>query len=55
MEGAFPPQNLQKDPCATFIRTGDILLEVRNRKEGCCAWSLMATTGRILALSLVLL
>jgi hypothetical protein len=55
MEIAFPPWNLQKDPCATFVRTGGVLLEVRNWKEGCCAWSLMAATSRILALSLVLL
>jgi hypothetical protein len=48
----IPPQNLQKDPCATFVRTDDVLLEVRNRKEGCCAWSLVPTTSCTLALKL---
>jgi hypothetical protein len=52
MESTFPSQNLRKDPGATFIRTDSILLEVRNQKEGCCAWSLIATTSRILALKL---
>jgi hypothetical protein len=32
-----------------------ILLEVHNQKEGCCAWSLVATTSRVLTLRLVLL
>jgi hypothetical protein len=34
---AFPPQNLQKYPYVTFVRTDGVLLDVRNRKEGCCA------------------
>jgi hypothetical protein len=29
-----------------------VLLEVYNQKEGCCAWSLIATTCHILALKL---
>jgi hypothetical protein len=48
----FPPQNLQKDSCAAFFGTDGVLLEVRNRKGECCAWSLIATTSRILALKL---
>jgi hypothetical protein len=55
MEGTSPPQNLQKYPCAIFIGTDGVLLEVHNQKEGCCAWSLMATASQILALSLLLL
>jgi hypothetical protein len=50
MESAFASQNLQKDPCATFVRTDGVLLEVRNQKEGCYPWSLVATTSHILAL-----
>jgi hypothetical protein len=46
---------LAKDPCASFVGTDDVLFEVLNRKEGCYAWSLFATTSRILALSLTLL
>jgi hypothetical protein len=52
MESAILPQNLWKDPCATFIGTDGVLLEVRNRKEGCCPWSLVATTSHILTLKL---
>jgi hypothetical protein len=52
MESASPPQKFQKDPCATFIRTDGVLLEVRNRKVECCIWSLVATTSHILALKL---
>jgi hypothetical protein len=48
----FPPHNLQKDPCATFCETDDVLLEVHNWKGECCAWSLVATTSHILALKL---
>jgi hypothetical protein len=55
MGSAFPPQNLQKYPGATFIETDGVLLDVRNWKEGYCTWSLVATTSRISALSLVLL
>jgi hypothetical protein len=55
MEIAYPSWNLQKDPSATFIGTDGILLEVRNQKEGCCAWSLVAPTSHIVALRLVLL
>jgi hypothetical protein len=52
MEGASPPRRLQKDPCATFVGTDDILLEVRNWKEGCCPWCLVAITSHILTLKL---
>jgi hypothetical protein len=52
MEGVSPPRSLQKDPCATFVRTDGVLLEVRNQKEGCCPWSLIATVSHILALKL---
>jgi hypothetical protein len=52
MESTFPSQNLRKDPCATFIRMDGVLLEVRNRKEGCCPWSLVAITSCILAIKL---
>jgi hypothetical protein len=55
MEGAFPSQNMQKDPYATFIEMDDVLLEVRNQKEGYCPCRIIATTSRILALSLLLL
>jgi hypothetical protein len=51
----FPSRKLQKDSCATFVGTDGILLEVRNQKEGYCTWSRVATTSRILALSLLLL
>jgi hypothetical protein len=50
MESAIPPRNLQKDPCATFVWTDGVLLEVHNWKKGCCPWSLIATTSHILAL-----
>jgi hypothetical protein len=43
---------LAKESCVTFIRTDGVLLEVWNRKGECCAWSLIATTSRILALKL---
>jgi hypothetical protein len=43
---------LAKYPYASFVRTDGVLLEVRNRKEECCTWSLIATTCRILALKL---
>jgi hypothetical protein len=46
---------LAKDPCASFIRIDGVLLEVRNQKEEYCAWSLIATTSRMLDLSLLLL
>jgi hypothetical protein len=52
MEGVSPPQSLWKVSCATFIETDSVLLEVRNRKEGCCPWSLVATTSHILTLKL---
>jgi hypothetical protein len=52
MESAFPSRNMWKDPCATLVRMDGVILEVRNRKEGCCHWSLVATTGHILALKL---
>jgi hypothetical protein len=47
----IPSQNLWKDPCATVIGMDGVLLEVRNRKWGCCPWSLVATS-KILALKL---
>jgi hypothetical protein len=53
MGSAFPPQNLRKDPFATFVRTDGVLLEVRNQKEGCCPWSLVATTSHVLALKVI--
>jgi hypothetical protein len=49
MEDVFPSRNLWKDPCATFVETDDVLLEIRNQKEG---WSLIATTSHVLALKL---
>jgi hypothetical protein len=52
MESAFHSQDLRKDPCATFIRTDGVLLDVRNRKEECRIWSLVATTNHIIALKL---
>jgi hypothetical protein len=52
MENAFPSQNLWRDPCSTFVRTDGVLLKVRNRKEGCCPWSLVATTSHIIALKI---
>jgi hypothetical protein len=52
MESAFPSRNLWNGPCATFIRTDGVWLKVRNQKEECCPWSLIATTGQILALKL---
>jgi hypothetical protein len=35
-----------------FVETDGVLLEVRNRKEACCPWSLVATISHILALKL---
>jgi hypothetical protein len=55
MEKAFVRWKLAKDPCASFVRTDGVLLEVRNWKEECCVWSLGAMTSHILALSLSLL
>jgi hypothetical protein len=52
MEDAFPPRNLRKDPYSSFIRTDGVWLEVRNRKEECCVWSLIAITSHILSLTL---
>jgi hypothetical protein len=52
MKSALPSRNLWKDPYATFIRTYGVLLEERNRKEGCFPWSLVTTTSHILALKL---
>jgi hypothetical protein len=46
---------IRKDPCASFIRTDVVLLEVCKRKEECCAWSLVATINRKLTLMLLLL
>jgi hypothetical protein len=43
---------LAKCPYASFIRTDVVLLEVRNQKEECYAWSLVAITSRILTLKL---
>jgi hypothetical protein len=43
---------LAKYPYASFVKMDGVLLEVRNRKEKCCTWSLIATTSRILALKL---
>jgi hypothetical protein len=51
-------QKLRDGKCTlicNFFRTDGVLLDVRNRKEGRCAWSLVATTSRMLALSLLLL
>jgi hypothetical protein len=48
----FPSQNMRKGPGATFSGTDGVLLTVRNRKEGCCPWSLVATTCHIQALKL---
>jgi hypothetical protein len=52
MESAFSSRNLQKDHCATFVRTDGVLLEVRNQKEECCAWNLVAIISHILSLTL---
>jgi hypothetical protein len=45
----------KKDSYVTFFKMDGVLLEVHNQKEGCCAWSLVATTSRMLAISLLLL
>jgi hypothetical protein len=45
---------LAKDSCASFIRTDGVLLEVRNRKEGCYAWSLIAMTSHVQTLNMLL-
>jgi hypothetical protein len=52
MESAFPSRDLRNGPCATIIRMDGVWLEVYNQKEECCPWSLIATTGHILALKL---
>jgi hypothetical protein len=39
----------------TLISADGVLLEVHSRKEGCYAWTLVATTSQILALSQLLL
>jgi hypothetical protein len=38
--------------CFLEVGTDGVLLEVRNQKEGCYPWSLVATTSHILALKL---
>jgi hypothetical protein len=42
-------------PFITFFWTDSVLLKVRSREGICCAWSLITTTSRDLALSLLLL
>jgi hypothetical protein len=51
----IPLSELVKYHYASFIGTDGVLLEVRNQNEEYCTWSLIATTSRILALSLQLL
>jgi hypothetical protein len=46
---------ISKRPCASFIRTDGVLLEVHSRKEECHTWSLVDTASQILALSQLLL
>jgi hypothetical protein len=46
---------ISKKTHVTFIKTDGVLLKVRNWKDGCCAWSLVATTSHVLILHLVLL
>jgi hypothetical protein len=43
---------LAKGPCASFVGTNVVLLEVRNQKEECRTWSLITTTSQILTLRL---
>jgi hypothetical protein len=47
----FLLETCEKTLC-NIRRTDGILLKVRNQKEGCYTWSLVATTSRILALKL---
>jgi hypothetical protein len=47
MESAISYQNWPKNPIMTLFPTDDVLLKVRNRKERCHAWSLVATTRHV--------
>jgi hypothetical protein len=56
VESTSPSLEISKEvPFITFFWTDSVLLEVHNREGMCCAWSLITTTGRDLALSLLLL
>jgi hypothetical protein len=48
----FPPWNLQKYPCVAFFGTDGVLLKICNKKEECCARSLVAMISHILPLKL---
>jgi hypothetical protein len=52
MESAFPYQNWQGDPIMIFFWMDGIVLELCNRKEKCCTWSLVAMTSHIITLSM---
>jgi hypothetical protein len=45
---------LAKGPCASFVGTDGVLLEVPNRKEECHTWTLVAIMSQVLALRLPL-
>jgi hypothetical protein len=53
MESAISYRNWPDDLIMTLFPTNGILLEVRNRKERCHAWSPIATTSHIRALSML--
>jgi hypothetical protein len=43
--------NCPKNPITTLVSIDDVLLEVRNRKERCRVWSLVATTSHVRTLA----
>jgi hypothetical protein len=47
-------ENWPENPTTTLVSMVGVLLVVRNRKEGCCAWSLVATTSHDRTLSMLL-
>jgi hypothetical protein len=42
-----------ENPTTTLVSTDGVLLEVRNRNEGCRAWSPVATTSHVRTLSML--
>jgi hypothetical protein len=53
MESAISYQNWPENPIMTLFLMNGVLLEVRNRKERCHAWSPIATTSHVRALSML--
>jgi hypothetical protein len=53
IESDISYRNWPENPIMTLFPTDGILLEVRNRKERCHAWSPVATTSRVRTLSML--